>query len=80
MAKKITERYGALIILAALLFNPPIMSIFNSPELILGVPMLFLYLFVAWALIIGFNAYLAGKLAAEQNQAAERETGSDADA
>ncbi|MBT7954320.1 MAG: hypothetical protein HN731_03965 [Rhodospirillaceae bacterium] len=80
MAKKITERYGALIILAALLFNPPIMSIFNSTRLIFGVPMLFLYLFVAWALVIGFNAYLAKKLSAEQLLAKEREAGSDTDA
>tara|TARA_B100000315_G_scaffold260691_1_gene324130 strand:- start:3327 stop:3569 length:243 start_codon:yes stop_codon:yes gene_type:complete len=79
MTKKIIERYGALVILAALLFNPPIMSIFNSTDLILGVPMLFLYLFVAWALIIGLNAYLAKKLSAEQFSGSEREADSDAD-
>ena len=79
MAKKITERYVALIILTALLFNPPIMSIFNSTELILGVPMLFLYLFAAWALIIGLNAYLAKRLLIEQFPVREREAGSDAD-
>ncbi len=79
MAKKITERYVALIILTALLFNPPIMSIFNSTELILGVPMLFLYLFAAWALIIGLNAYLAKRLSAEQFSVRGREAGSDAD-
>tara|TARA_B100002003_G_scaffold238517_1_gene256831 strand:- start:285 stop:527 length:243 start_codon:yes stop_codon:yes gene_type:complete len=79
MAKKIIERYVALIILTALLFNPPIMSIFNSTELILGVPMLFLYLFAAWALIIGLNAYLAKRLLMEQFSVREREAGSDAD-
>ena len=79
MAKKITERYVALIILTALLFNPPIMSIFNSTELILGVPMLFMYLFAAWALIIGLNAYLAKRLLIEQFPVREREAGSDAD-
>jgi len=79
MAKKITERYVALIILTALLFNPPIMSIFNSTELILGVPMLFLYLFAAWAFIIGLNAYLAKRLLMEQFSVREREAGSDAD-
>jgi len=79
MAKKITERYVALIILTALLFNPPIMSIFNSTELILGVPMLFMYLFAAWALIIGLNAYLAKRLLMEQFSVREREAGSDAD-
>ena len=79
MAKKITERYVALIILTVFLFNPPIMSIFNSTELILGVPMLFLYLFAAWALIIGLNAYLAKRLLMEQFSVREREAGSDAD-
>ena len=79
MAKKTNERYVALIILTALLFNPPIMSIFNSTELILGVPMLFLYLFAAWTLIIGLNAYLAKRLLMEQFSVREREAGSDAD-
>tara|TARA_B100001964_G_scaffold131813_1_gene145642 strand:- start:185 stop:427 length:243 start_codon:yes stop_codon:yes gene_type:complete len=79
MAKKITERYVALIILTVFLFNPPIMSIFNLTELILGVPMLFLYLFAAWAFIIGLNAYLAKRLLMEQFSVREREAGSDAD-
>ena len=79
MAKKITERYVALIILTALLFNPPIMSIFNSTGLILGVPILFLYLFIAWALIIGLNAYLAKRLSTELFSVRERKAGSDAD-
>lgn len=67
MIEKFSERYAALLILAALLFNPPIMSIFNSTELFIGVPILYLYLFCAWALIIGLNAYLAAKLSAARN-------------
>ncbi len=78
MTKKFTERYAALLILAALLFNPPIVSIFNSPQLILGVPILYLYLFAAWSLIIGLNAYLARKISAEGLSLEEREEDSDA--
>ena len=77
MIQKFTERYAALLILAALLFNPPIISIFNSAQLVLGVPVLFLYLFVAWGLVIGLNAYLAFKLSVEQ-KSEEREDNSDA--
>ena len=78
MTKKFTDRYAALLILAALLFNPPIMSIFNSDRLVVGVPILFLYLFFAWALIIGLNAYLAHKLAQAKAASKEREELSDA--
>ena len=73
MTKKITDRYAALLILAALLFNPPIISIFNSPQLVLGVPLLFLYLFVAWSLIIGLNAYLASRLSEGEKSTEEQE-------
>lgn len=50
------ERLTALFILAVLLFTPPFLGIFNSPARIWGVPVLYLYLFVAWALIIALIA------------------------
>jgi hypothetical protein len=54
----IGERLVALFILAALLFNPPFLSIFNRAEQPLGLPLLYLYLFLAWALLIALTALL----------------------
>lgn len=58
-SSRYTERFAALFVLAALLFNPPILSIFSTPTFFLGVPLLYLYLFVAWAVIIAINAVLS---------------------
>jgi hypothetical protein len=30
----------------------PLLSLFNRPEIVLGVPVLYLYLFITWSLII----------------------------
>jgi hypothetical protein len=46
------ERLVALFLLGVLLFTPPFLGIFNTPDRILGVPALYLYLFVAWTLLI----------------------------
>jgi hypothetical protein len=52
------ERLAAMFILAAVLFNPPVLSIFNRAEQLFGVPLLYLYLFLAWALLITLTALL----------------------
>ncbi len=48
-----TDRIITLVIVAALAFNYPLLSLFGSSTLILGIPVLYLYLFVAWAVLIG---------------------------
>ncbi len=50
------HRLAALFVLGALLFNFPLLALFNHPALIGGVPILYLYAFVAWALLIGLLA------------------------
>jgi hypothetical protein len=55
----IGERLVALFILGACLFSPPFLSIFNRAAQPLGVPLLYLYLFLAWALLIALTALLA---------------------
>lgn len=47
-----SERLIALFLLGALLFTPPFLGIFNQPDRILGIPVLYLYLFGAWLLLI----------------------------
>jgi hypothetical protein len=46
------RRLVGLFLLGLLLFNFPLISIFNRPTLIFGVPALYLYLFCAWLLLI----------------------------
>lgn len=47
-----SQRLIAVFMTAALLFNYPILSLFDSSELPLGMPTVFLYLFVVWAVLI----------------------------
>ena len=50
------EQLFALFVLGLLLFTPPLLTIFNSATRILGVPVLPLYLFAAWAAVIALVA------------------------
>ena len=53
------ERFFALCILGVLLFNYPILALFNVHGVVLGVPVLYAYLFVAWAALIALMAWVA---------------------
>ena len=46
------RRLVGLFLLGMLLFNFPLIYLFNRPLLILGIPILYLYLFAAWTLIV----------------------------
>ena len=46
----------ALFLFGALLWAPPLLIIFNKATRILGIPTLFLYLFVVWAALIALVA------------------------
>ena len=47
-----SERLVSLFLLGLLLFNPPLLSIFDSPETVIGIPILYIYLFTAWAVLV----------------------------
>ena len=53
------QRFVALCMLGLLLFNYPILMLFNVPGALFGVPVLYAYLFIAWAALIALMAYLA---------------------
>jgi hypothetical protein len=59
------ERLGARLVtvaaLGALLLLPPLLPQFNREELVLGVPVMWGYLFLAWAVIIGLIAAVLGR-------------------
>jgi hypothetical protein len=52
------ERLGALAVLGFLLFNYPLLSLFSTEDSLLGVPVLYAYLFTSWALVIALTALL----------------------
>jgi hypothetical protein len=55
-----TKRLIGLFLLGYLLFNHPLMSLFNLPTLVWGIPLLYVYIFGAWVLIIFLVAMVAG--------------------
>ncbi len=52
---KKSDRMGALFLLGLLLFNPPLLNIFDAGPGVtfIGIPILYLYLFTAWAVLVG---------------------------
>lgn len=50
------QRLVALCMLGWVLFNYPILAIFNVPGAVLGIPVLYAYIFLAWALLIALMA------------------------
>jgi hypothetical protein len=52
------QRLAAIFLLGCVLFNYPLLSLFNKPWKILDVPLLYIYIFGAWALLIGVMAYV----------------------
>jgi len=51
-------RLACLFLLGVLLFNYPLLALFNVRASLFGVPVLYLYLFAAWALVIFLVARL----------------------
>lgn len=46
------RRLVGLFLLGVLLFNFPLLHLFNRPIVVLGIPALYLYLFSVWCLVI----------------------------
>jgi hypothetical protein len=46
------DRHVALFLLGVLLFSPPLLAIFRSVDSLLGIPILYVYVFGAWAALI----------------------------
>jgi hypothetical protein len=55
------QRLIALCMLGCVLFNFPILALFNVPGTVFGVPVLYAYIFLAWALLIGLMAWVVEK-------------------
>jgi hypothetical protein len=55
------QRLTALCLLGFLLFNYPILALFNLPKAVLGIPVLYAWIFCAWALLIALMAWVVEK-------------------
>lgn len=55
------QRLLALCMLGFLLFNYPILALFNKPTLFLGIPLIYAYIFAAWGLLVAGMAWFAGR-------------------
>jgi hypothetical protein len=54
-----SQRFVALCALGLLLFNYPVLALFNVPGTVLGVPLLYAYIFIVWTVMIALMAILA---------------------
>ncbi|AWI74924.1 hypothetical protein CEW83_06555 [Parazoarcus communis] len=53
------QRLVAVFLVGVLLFNFPLMSLFDRPVLVFGLPLLHVSLFVAWAGLIVLMGWIA---------------------
>ncbi|HSN19443.1 MAG TPA: hypothetical protein VLS49_02125 [Usitatibacter sp.] len=52
------QRLLALFLLGCLMFNYPLVALFNVRATVAGIPVLYAYLFAAWGLLIALVALL----------------------
>lgn len=50
------QRLVGLFLLGCLLFNYPMLALFNARATVFGIPLLYAYLFGAWALLVSLVA------------------------
>jgi hypothetical protein len=50
------QRLAALFLLGLLLFNYPLLAVFNVPGTLFGIPVLYAYFFLAWVALIALMA------------------------
>lgn len=50
------QRLAAIFMMGCVLLNYPILSLFSRPEDVAGIPLLYIYVFAAWSLLVGLLA------------------------
>ena len=59
--RSLTGRYIGLFLFGFFLFSYPVLTIFNLPYRLFGIPLLFFYIFTAWSVLIIFIIF-CGKI------------------
>jgi hypothetical protein len=52
------QKLTATFLLGAVLFNYPILSLFNRAAAVLGIPLVYAYIFLAWGGLIALTAWI----------------------
>lgn len=77
-ADRTVEKMLALFLLGIALLLPPLLLLFNLPARVLGIPVLYLYIFVAWGALIVFAALVSSRIAPDtSSERAAAETSKD---
>jgi len=61
VTKRQVERLTGLVLIGVIAINFPVLSLFSKAMLWMGIPLLYLFLFVFWALFIGLAALVMEK-------------------
>ena len=69
-AKINSERMVALFLLGVLVFNAPVLLLFDVDAYVLGIPLLYIYLFTAWIGLIALMRLTARRTPVERPPAA----------
>jgi len=56
------ERLVGLFLIGAIGFSPPVLTLFNKPVLAAGIPLLYLYLFLLWIVLVGLAGIVVTQL------------------
>lgn len=54
------DRKRIVFLLGCVLFHPPFLTLFARPADVLEIPLFYLYLYLAWAGLIGLIAFASG--------------------
>jgi hypothetical protein len=65
------DRLIGLFLLALMLLNPPLLMLFGAGDTVFGLPLLYVYIFVAWLLIIAAVAWIAERRTARRRRDAD---------
>ena len=57
----IGQRLVAAFLAGYVLFNYPLLALFDQPAEVAGIPLLFVYIFLVWAALIGLLAWISEK-------------------
>lgn len=56
------ERLIGLFLIGAVGFSPPVLTLFNKPILVAGIPLLYLYLFALWVVLVALAGIVVTQL------------------
>jgi hypothetical protein len=63
------DRLIGLFLLALVLLDPPLLMLFGGGDTVFGLPLLYVYIFFAWLLIIAAVAWIAERRTARRRDA-----------